>query len=193
MLRCVRCGRCIGMEGRLYIRGMRANCVAFTSCSLFSRTSSHYFPHALIEGGCIGRSTFQEPLLPPSSALKPYRELRRLLSNRIVLRRPLHARLNTPPLLHLTRMQTEKPTPATCPFMSRPELNETPTELLPSALSLNEARRRPRSYRPPSIYTRPDRQRARIAPLRRSPISSFTIFSTLPMASEELFSGLLPG
>ena len=67
--------------------------------------------------------------------------------------------------------------------MSGPELNATPAELLPSALSLNEARRRPSSYRPPSIYTRPDRQRARIAPLRRFPISSFTIFSTLPMAS----------
>ena len=90
-------------------------------------------------------------------------------------------------------MQTENPTPATRPFMSGPELNATPAELLPSTLSLNEARRRPSSYRPPSIYTRPDRQRARIAPLRRSPISSFTIFSTLPMASEEPFSGILPG
>ena len=53
LIRCVRCGRCIGMEGRLY---MSANCVAFTSCCLFSRSSSHYFPHAftmLIEGGCI--------------------------------------------------------------------------------------------------------------------------------------------
>ena len=90
-------------------------------------------------------------------------------------------------------MQTENPTPATRPFMSGPELNATPAELLPSALSLNEARRRPSSYRPPSIYTRPDRQRARIAPLRRSPISSFTIFSTLPMASDEPFSGILPG
>ena len=77
--------------------------------------------------------------------------------------------------------------------MSGPELNATPAELLPSALSLNEARHRPSSYRPPSIYTRPDRQRARIAPLCRSPISSFTIFSTLPMASDEPFSGILPG
>ena len=90
-------------------------------------------------------------------------------------------------------MQTDNPNPATRPFMSGPELNATPAELLPSALSLNEARRRPSSYRPPSIYTRPDRQRARIAPLRRSPISSFTIFSTLPMASDEPFSGILPG
>ena len=56
----------------------------------------------LIEGGCIiGRSTFREPLPSPSSALKPYRELHRPLSNRIVLRRPLHARLNTPPRLHI--------------------------------------------------------------------------------------------
>ena len=77
--------------------------------------------------------------------------------------------------------------------MSGPELNATPAELLSSALSLNEARRRPRSYRPPSIYTRPDRQQARITPFRRSPISSFTIFSTLPMASEEPFSGILLG
>jgi hypothetical protein len=90
-------------------------------------------------------------------------------------------------------MQTENPTPATRPFMSGPELNATPAELLPSALSLNEARRRPSSYHPPSIYTSPDRQRARIAPLRRSPISSFTIFSTLLMASDEPFSGILPG
>ena len=90
-------------------------------------------------------------------------------------------------------MQTENPTLATRPFMSGPELNTTPAELLPSALSLNEGRRRPSSYRPPSIYTRPDRQRARIAPLRRSLISSFTIFSTLPMASDEPFSGILPG
>ena len=67
MLRCVRCGRCIGMEGRLY---MSAYCAAFTSCSLFSRSSSHYFPHActmLIEGGCIiGRSTFRELHATPS-------------------------------------------------------------------------------------------------------------------------------
>ena len=90
-------------------------------------------------------------------------------------------------------MQTENPTPATRPFMSGPELNATLAELLPSALSLNEARRRPSSYRPPSIYTRPDRQRARTAPLRRSPISAFTNFSTLPMASKEPFSGILPG
>ena len=90
-------------------------------------------------------------------------------------------------------MQTENPTPATRWFMSGPELNATPAKLLPSALSLNEARRRPSSYCQPSIYTRPDRQRARIAPLRRSPISSFTIFSTLPMAFEEPFSGVLPG
>ena len=103
MLRCVRCGRCIGMEGRLY---MRANCIAFTSCSLFSWSSSHYFPHActmLIEGGCIiGRSTFRELLPSPSSALKPYGELCHPLSNLIVLRRPLHARLNMPPRLHQT-------------------------------------------------------------------------------------------
>src|SRR5215216_3911365 len=102
MLRCVRYGRCIGMEGRLY---MSANCVAFTSCCLFFRSSSHYFPHAftmLIEGGCIiGRSTFREPLPSPSSALKSYQELCHPLSNRIVLHRPLHARLNTPPRLHL--------------------------------------------------------------------------------------------
>src|SRR3990170_1340331 len=57
----------------------------------------------LTEGGCIiGHSTFREPLPPPSSALKSYRELRHPLSNRIVLRRPLHARLNTPPRLHQT-------------------------------------------------------------------------------------------
>ena len=80
-------------------------------------------------------------------------------------------------------MQIENPTPATRSFMSGPELNATPTELLPSALSLNEARRRPSSYRLPSIYMRPDKQRARIAPLRRSPISSLTIFSPLSMAS----------
>src|SRR4051812_28289326 len=43
----------------------------------------------LIEGGCIiGRSKFREPLPSPSSALNPYRELRRPLSNRIVLRHP---------------------------------------------------------------------------------------------------------
>ena len=90
-------------------------------------------------------------------------------------------------------MQTKKPTLVTRPFMSGPKLNATPAQLLPSVLSLNKARRRPSSYRPPSIYMRPDRQRARIAPLRRSPISSFTIFSTLPMASEEPFSGILPG
>ena len=90
-------------------------------------------------------------------------------------------------------MQTENPTPATRPFMSGPELNATPAELLLSVLSLNKARRRPSSYRPPSIYTRPDRQRARIAPLRRSPISSFTICSTLLMASNEPFSSILPG
>ena len=90
-------------------------------------------------------------------------------------------------------MQTANPTLATHPFMSGPILNATPAELIPSTLSLNEARRRPSSYRLPSIYTRPHRQRARIAPLCCSPISSFTILSTLPMASDEPFSGILPG
>ena len=47
-------------------------------------------------------------------------------------------------------MQTENPTPATRTFMSGPELNATLIELLPSALSLNEARRRPSSSRLPS-------------------------------------------
>ena len=73
-------------------------------------------------------------------------------------------------------MQTEKPTPCTRLFMSGPILNATLAELLSSALYLYEAR-----------------CRARIAPLRRSPISAFTKFSTLPMASEEPFSGILPG
>ena len=77
--------------------------------------------------------------------------------------------------------------------MRGPELNATPAKLLPSALSLNEARRRPSSYHPPSIYMRTDKQRARITPLRRSPISSFTIFSTLPMASDQPFFGILAG
>ena len=65
------------------------------------------------------------------------------------------------------RVEAEKPT-----LDTRPTLNATPAELLPSAVYLisylNEARRRPR-----------------IAHLRRSPISSFTILSTLTMAYEE--------
>ena len=157
MLRCVRCGRCIGMEGRFY---MRANCVSFTSCSLFSLSSYHYFPHALIEGGCIGHSTFREPLLPPSSALKPYRELRHPLSNRIVLRRPLHARLNTPPRLHQTPSLNPHANQETysghtsvhewarikCNTGRAPPVHpqfkrgQTPAKLLPSALYLHEAR-----------------------------------------------------
>jgi hypothetical protein len=139
---------------------MSANCVAFTSCSLFSRSSSHYFPHALIEGGCIGRSTFREPLLPRSSALKPYRELRRPLSNRIVLRRPLHARLNTPPRLHQTpplnphanretysghtsvheRAGIKRNTGRAPPVRPQFKRGQTPAKLLPSALYLHEAR-----------------------------------------------------
>ena len=69
-------------------------------------------------------------------------------------------------------MEAEKPTPDIRPFMTGPALNVTLAELLPSAIYLisylNEAKRRPR-----------------IAPLRRSPISSFTILSTLTMAYEE--------
>ena len=70
------------------------------------------------------------------------------------------------------RVEAEKPTLDTRPFMTGAALNATPAELLPSAVYLisylNEAKRRPR-----------------IAPLRRSPISSFTILSTLTMAYEE--------
>ena len=65
------------------------------------------------------------------------------------------------------RLEAEKPTLDTRPFMTEPALNATPAELFPSAVYLNEAKRRPR-----------------IAHLRRSPISS-TIFSTLTMAYEE--------
>ena len=69
-------------------------------------------------------------------------------------------------------VEAEKPTLDTRPFMTGPELNATPAELLPFTVYLisylNEAKRRPR-----------------IAPLRRSPISSFTILSTLTMAYEE--------
>ena len=71
-----------------------------------------------------------------------------------------------------TRVEAEKPTLDTRPFMTRLALNATPAELLPSAVYLfsylNEAKRRPR-----------------IAHLGRSPISSFTILSTLIMAYEE--------
>ena len=71
-----------------------------------------------------------------------------------------------------TRVEAEKPTLDTRPFMTGPALNATPAKLLPSAVYLisylNEAKRRPR-----------------IAHLRRSPISSFTILSTLTMAYEE--------
>ena len=69
------------------------------------------------------------------------------------------------------RVEAEKPTLDTRPFMTGPTLNATPAELLPSAVYLisylNEAKRRPR-----------------IARLRHSPISS-TILSTLTMAYEE--------
>ena len=69
------------------------------------------------------------------------------------------------------RVEAEKPTLDTRPFMTGPALNATPAELLPSAVYLisylNEAKRRPR-----------------IAHLRHSPISS-TILSTLTMAYEE--------
>ena len=69
------------------------------------------------------------------------------------------------------RVEAEKPTLDTRPFMTGPALNATRAELLPSAVYLisylNEAKRRPR-----------------IAHLRRSPISS-TILSTLTMAYEE--------
>ena len=70
------------------------------------------------------------------------------------------------------RVEAEKPTLDKRPFMTGPALNATPAELLPSAVYLisylNEAKCRPR-----------------IAHLRRSPISSFTILSTLTMAYEE--------
>ena len=69
------------------------------------------------------------------------------------------------------RVEAEKSTLDTRPFMIGPALNATPAKLLPSAVYLisylNEAKRRPR-----------------IAHLRRSPISS-AILSTLTMAYEE--------
>ena len=69
------------------------------------------------------------------------------------------------------RVEAEKLTLDTRPFMTGPVLNATPSELLPSVVYLvsylNEVKRRPR-----------------IAHLRRSPISS-TILSTLTMAYEE--------
>ena len=69
------------------------------------------------------------------------------------------------------RVEAEKPTLDTWPFMTGPALNATPAELLPSTVYviayLHEAKRRPR-----------------IAHLRRSPISS-TILSTLTMSYEE--------
>ena len=69
------------------------------------------------------------------------------------------------------RVEAEKPTLDTRPFMTGLALNAVLAELLPSAVYLisylNEAKRRPR-----------------IAHLRRSPISS-TILSTLTMAYEE--------
>ena len=69
-------------------------------------------------------------------------------------------------------VEAEKPTLDTRPFMTRPALNTTPAEILPAAVYLisylNKAKRRPR-----------------IAHLCRSPISSFTILSTLTMAYEE--------
>ena len=78
------------------------------------------------------------------------------------------------------RVEAEKPTLDTRPFMTGPALNATPAELLPSAVYLisylNEAKRRPR-----------------IAHLHRSPISSFTILSTLTMAYEEYLSRIQAG
>ena len=69
------------------------------------------------------------------------------------------------------RVEAEKPTLDTRPFMTGLALNGMSVELFPSAFYLisylNEAKRRPR-----------------IAHLRRSPISS-TILSTLTMAYEE--------
>ena len=70
------------------------------------------------------------------------------------------------------RVEAKTPTLDARPFMTGPALNATPTELLLPVVYLisylNEAKRRPR-----------------IAHLRRSPISSFTILSTLTMAYEE--------
>ena len=93
-------------------------------------------------------------------------------------RHSLHAQLNLASLPHSNasmkpaHVEAEKPTLDTRPFMTGPVLNATPAELLPSAVYLisylNEAKRQPR-----------------IAHLRRSPISSFTILSTLTMAYEE--------
>ena len=69
-------------------------------------------------------------------------------------------------------VEAKKPTLDTRPFLTGPALNAMQAELLPSTVYLisylNEAKRRPR-----------------IAHLRRSPISSFTILSTLTRAYEE--------
>ena len=90
----------------------------------------------------------------------------------LVARPSKHASLlNSNASMKPARVEAEKPTLDTRPFMTGPALNATPAELLPSAVYLisylNEAKRRPR-----------------IAHLRRSPISS-TILSTLTMAYEE--------
>src|SRR4051812_16974631 len=69
------------------------------------------------------------------------------------------------------RVEAEKPTLDTRPFMTGPTLNATPTEILPSAVYLIS-------------YLNKSKRRPRIAHLRRSPISS-TILSSLTIAYEE--------
>ena len=69
------------------------------------------------------------------------------------------------------RVEAEKPTLDTRPFMTGPVLNATPAELLPSAVYLIS-------------YLNKAKRRRRIAHLPRSPISS-AIWSTLTMAYEE--------
>ena len=70
------------------------------------------------------------------------------------------------------RVEAKKPTLDTRPFMTGPMLNATPAELLPSIVYLIS-------------YLNDGKRRPRIAHLRRSPISSFTILSTLTLAYEE--------
>ena len=70
------------------------------------------------------------------------------------------------------RVEAEKPTLDTRLFMTGPALNATPAELLPSAVYLIS-------------YLNKAKHQPRIAHLRRSHISSFSILSTLTMAYEE--------
>ena len=123
----------------------------------------------LLCAACVGSLTCR----PCTQRAHTLVEERRAVLRQSRGRHSLHARLNTPPRLHQTPLLNPHANRET--YSSHTSVHEwagITAELLPSAVYLIS-------------YLNKAKHRPGIAHLRRSPISSFTILSTLTMAYEE--------